>query len=364
MAPHDNMTTITPPSGSRQPATPSTSVSSVRAIVSWLEKSGGNEGVANRAGGSVRGKITTGRVAAAHFPTPSPEWRPPGSSRPAVVANESSIIKDDGQTTNRTTENGPNMMPENVSEIHTIFQEKVQENTAEKGVGNVAVAPVTAFGKALESISAKRPTIVDASPSLSPVSPPIKFSQTKRTLFPRNASLVRHINTSSTASLPTSSFDRDGPIASPVTPTTPCWRHRQFAEDHRDRSALVRASASLPAMPPTPTTPRTATPATPMRAPAEYSETPEDYSLTLLRYKAYFERPLARSLAGEDEVDDKCNSDGGCTKKKGDVPTEATVVDEQEACHCITRRQSGDVEAFWVPVRQYLLITDEELYES
>ncbi|KIH88097.1 hypothetical protein SPBR_07512 [Sporothrix brasiliensis 5110] len=363
MALHDNMTTITPPSGSRQPATPSTSVSSVRAIVSWLEKSGRSEDVANRTGGSVRGKIATGRVAAAHFPTPSPDCRPPGSSRPAVVANESSIIKDDGQTTNRTTENRLNKMPENVSEIHTICQEKVQENTAGKGVGNVAVAPVTAFGKALESISVKMLTKADASLSPNPASPPVTFSQTKHTLFPRNASPVRRINTASTASLPTSSFDRDGPIASPVTPTTPCWRRRQFAEDHCDRSALVRASASLPAMPPTPTTPTTPTPATPMRAPAEYSETPEDYSLTLLRYKAYFERPLARSLAGEDEVDDKCNSGGGCTKKKGGVPTEATVADGQ-ACHCIPRRQSGDVEAFWVPVRQYLLITDEELYES
>lgn len=100
------------------------------------------------------------------------------------------------------------------------------------------------------------------------------------------------------------------------------------------------------ARPVTPATPKT--PTTPNRSTAKYSETPEDYSLTLLRYKAYFERPLARCLDGD-----------------GEMVEEAVVDEEEKKVYGSTpRRQGKDVDAFWAPVRQYLLITDEELFES
>lgn len=37
---------------------------------------------------------------------------------------------------------------------------------------------------------------------------------------------------------------------------------------------------------------------------------------------------------------------------------------EKEVYETTSRRQGKDVDAFWAPVRQYLLITDEELYDS
>lgn len=350
--------TTNPPSGSRSPATPASSVSSVRAIVSWLEKSGGSEKETNKTAGGVREKITTGRIAADHVHALSPTNRPQGVQRPAlVVKNVPPIIKSTEQTKSQTLEKAPKTLekaPEEAPEkALEKVQEKAQTKVTEKATEKVLEkTPVKALEQVFEKISVKTPT--KAVSPRKPFSPSIPFSPT-RTLFPRNTSPVRRTNASTTSLL---TINNNGPTS---TPTTPCWRHRHFDDDHGDRSALVCVSPSLLAMPTTPAALKT--PMTPIRAAANYNETPEDYSLTLLRYKAYFERPLARCL--DEEGGQAAEGDAHKGDRTDDrAGVHATVVDKQKSYDSTPRRQKKDVDAFWAPVRQYLLITDEELYES
>ncbi|KAL1903250.1 hypothetical protein Sste5346_000535 [Sporothrix stenoceras] len=363
------MATTTSPSGSRSPTTPTSSVSSVRAMISRLEKSGGNEKEINKPNWKDREKITPGRVSSSHIQALSPTNQPQDIPRPVpTTITPAPKIKATGKRTDWTPKEIPEKATEKAVKKNLDKEEEektkhnvtvaVLEKTAEKDVLKqtekaIEKAPVKALGDIFEKKTLKTPSLPKAAHSPAPLPPAIPFSPT-RTLFPRDSTPVRRTS-ASTASL-SAVINRDDGTPSTSTPSTPSWRRRQFAEDNHDRVSLVSASPSLPAMPTRPITPATPkTPTTPIRTTAKYSEAPEDYSLTLLRYKAYFERPLARCLDEDGEMDEEETLKGG-----------RVIVDEKEKeiYDSTPRRLGKDVDAFWAPVRQYLLITDEELYDS
>ncbi|CAK7206083.1 hypothetical protein SEUCBS139899_008866 [Sporothrix eucalyptigena] len=139
---------------------------------------------------------------------------------------------------------------------------------------------------------------------------------------------------------------------------------------------------------------KSATPPTPV--PTPYDEmyaptyTPEAYSLELLQYQAYFGLAVKRNSDSGSQLDtamgdeQKTRSDRssgrGQDDKSDTVATTSEVNDylsrfkQEEAKEVVEKKAREEkypvnyrdprvVEAFWTPVRQYLFITDEELYD-
>ena len=344
----------------RPPTTPN---SSVRDIVSWLEKSKPGTGEIERDTGSGRergrGNFSRTTPTASHASvgssiqasptvpaslarpahTPSPRW-PPGNYScviPAAAAADAtpppSTKKDDQtKTADFTTSPGP------------------------------------------DEIDFKSPTMTPSTPQ--PPSRPVD-----RTLFLRNASQMQTIDPGT----------KIGSCALPTTPSTPA-----------QQGSVVHDGAycehDRPATP-------TQTPYTPNHAPS-YAPiyTPEDYSLEVQQYPVDAGPPvlgappsadsssLAAKLAlGGDrqthsarEGQTEFGQEGGGSNEEKKMTDTIVMHLKRQASQKGQRKEAADTdnsatsselacpvfrdprvaEAFWTPVRQYLFVTDEELYDS